>query len=103
MNPQDVFCPNMDCAARGQTGKGNIHIHSQQDQRYVCSVCEQTFTTTKGTIFYRLRTDPETVMTVITLLGYGCPPQAIVKAFGLGERPVRGWEQRGGRPGQAGA
>ena len=58
MNPRDIFCPNMDCPARGQTGKGNIHIHSQKDKRYVCEVCQQTFTTTKGTIFYRLRRDP---------------------------------------------
>jgi transposase-like protein len=43
MNPQEIFCPNMDCPARGQTGKGNIHVHSQQDKRYICDVCEQTF------------------------------------------------------------
>ena len=101
MNPQDVFCPNMDCPARGQPGKGNIGIHSQQDQRYRCSVCEQTFTTSKGTIFYRLRTKPETVMTVITLLGYGCPTQAIVQGFDLDERTVRAWAQRAGRHCQA--
>ena len=35
-NPQEIFCPNMDCLARGQTGKGNIHIYSQKDQRYRC-------------------------------------------------------------------
>jgi hypothetical protein len=28
MNPQDTFCPNIDCPARGQTGKGNIGVHS---------------------------------------------------------------------------
>jgi hypothetical protein len=28
MNPQDLFCPNMDCLARGQKGKGNLQIHS---------------------------------------------------------------------------
>jgi len=101
MNPQAIFCPNMDCPARGQSGRGNIGIHSQQEQRYVCTVCRQTFTTTKGTIFYRLRTEPETIMTVITLLGYGCPTQAIVKAFGLDERTVRDWAQRAGRHCQA--
>ncbi|MBI5293339.1 MAG: IS1 family transposase [Chloroflexi bacterium] len=97
MNPQDIFCPNMDCPARGQTGKGNIHVHSQQDQRYLCEVCEQTFSASKGTIFYRLRTDPKTVMGVIVLLTYGCPIQAIVKAFDLDERTVRDWQQRAGK------
>jgi hypothetical protein len=55
---------------------------------WICDVCERTFTTSKGTIFYRLRSDPMIVMWVIILLAYGCPVQAIVKAFGLDERTV---------------
>jgi transposase-like protein len=97
MNPQKVFCPNMDCPARGQIGKGNIHVHSQKDERYTCEVCQQTFSARKGTIFYRLRSDPVIVMYVITLLAYGCPVQAIVKAFGLDERTVADWHERAGR------
>lgn len=97
MNPQELFCPNMDCAARGQVGKGNIHPHSLKDKRCICDVCEQTFATTRGTIFYRLRSDPQLVMWVIVLLAYGCPVQAIVKAFGLDERTVRDWHRRAGQ------
>jgi transposase-like protein len=96
MNPQKLFCPNMDCPARGQTGKGNLHVHSQKDKRCKCEVCGQTFTTTTGTIFYRLRHAPELVMQVLTLLAYGCPIPAIVKAFGLDERTVRDWRTRAG-------
>ena len=97
MNPQDIFCPNIECPARGQIGKGNITIHSQKDQRYICNECEQTFTTTKGTIFYRLHTEPKTVMLVIALLAYGCSIQAVVHAFGLDERTVRDWWKRAGK------
>jgi transposase-like protein len=97
MNPQELFCPMIVCPARGQTGKGNIHIHSLQDKRCICDVCGQTFTTTKGTIFYRLRTNPQIVMCVIVLLAYGCPIQAIVKAFLLDERTVRDWHKRAGQ------
>jgi transposase-like protein len=97
MNPQEIFCPNMSCPARGQTGKGNIHVHSQKDKRYICDVCQDTFTTSKGTIFYRLRHDPKIVMCVIILLAYGCPRQAIVKAFDLDERTVRDWHERAGK------
>lgn len=97
MNPQELFCPRMACPARGQTGKGNIHIHSLKDRRCLCDVCGQTFTTTKGTIFYRLRTDPQIVMCVLVLLAYGCPIVAIVKAFLLDERTVRDWQQRAGQ------
>ena len=97
MNPQELFCPNIDCAARGQVGKGNIHTHSLKDQRCICDVCGQTFATTTGTIFYRLRSDPQLVMWVIVLLAYGCPIQAIIKAFGLDERTVYDWHRRAGQ------
>lgn len=97
MNPQALFCPNLGCPARGQTGKGNIHVHSQKEERWICEVCERTFTTSKGTLFYRLRSDPTIVMYVIVLLAYGCPVQAVVKAFGLDERTVRNWHARAGK------
>lgn len=97
MNPQAQFCLNMACPARGQVGKGNLQIHSQKDQRWMCKVCGQTFATTKGTIFYRLRHAPELVIQVLVLLAYGCPVQAIVQAFGLDERTVRDWLGRAGQ------
>jgi len=100
MNPQELFCPIWQCPARGQVGKGNIHLHSQKEQRCRCSVCHHTFSVTKGTWFYRLRTDPKTVMLVVALLAYGCPVAAIVQAFEFDERTVRDWWQRAGKHGQ---
>jgi hypothetical protein len=43
-------------------------IHSAQEKRSMCQVCGKAFSATKGSIFYRLRTDAVTVMLVITLL-----------------------------------
>ncbi len=96
MDPQTVFCPNSGCPARGQQGQGNIGVHSHQEHRYVCPVCHPTFAETKGTVFYRLQTDPNEVTRVVTLLAYGCPLQAIVVAFGLDERTVKAWLTRAG-------
>ena len=96
MNPQKVFCPKIECMARGQQGKGNIEIHSRKEKRYICRVCGKSFSATKGTIFYRLRTDPKIVIQVVTLLAYGCPVQAIVQAFELDERTVKSWHVRAG-------
>ncbi len=96
MNPQEVFCQNIDCYARGHIGRGNISIHSEEDERYVCDECKKTFAATKGTIFYRLRTAPEEVMKVITLIAYGCPPKAVEKAFGFHERTIKNWWLRSG-------
>ncbi len=96
MNPKQLFCPNIDCPARGQVGKGNIHLHSQQKKRCRCDVCDKTFTVSKGTLFYRLKTDPKMVIAVIVLLAYGCPIPAIVRAFGYDERTIKSWWQRAG-------
>ena len=97
MNIQKIFCPNPACKAKGRCNEGNITVHSHVEKRYICNACHQTFSTTRGTIFYRLKTDPKLVMLVITLLAYGCPLKAIVAAFGFDERTVRNWWQRAGR------
>jgi len=97
MDPHKQWCHNPDCPARGQVGQGNIHIHSQKEQRYQCKTCKKTFAATKGTPFYRLRTAADLVSVVLVLLCHGCPLQAIVAAFGLDERTVRQWQARAGR------
>jgi transposase-like protein len=101
MDPTTVFCPNLACHARGHVGKGNIGIHSRKDQRFICTQCRKTFTATKGTAFYRVRTSAETVTLVVTLLAHGCPLQAMVIAFGFDERTVARWGARAGVQGQA--
>jgi transposase-like protein/IS1 family transposase len=101
MNPTTVFCPNLACPARGQTGQGNIGVHSRKEKRFICTACQKTFAATKGTAVYRLRTPAATVALVLTLLAHGCPLQAIVVAFGFDERTVAAWEARAGRQGQA--
>ena len=57
MNLTEIFCPNIECPARGQRNAGNISLHSQKEQRCYCDVCEKSFSVKKGTIFYRLKTD----------------------------------------------
>ena len=101
MDPATTFCPRLACPARGQTGQGNIGIHSRKDKRFLCTACHKTFSATKGTALYRLRTATETVTRVVTLLAHGCPPHAIVAAFGFDERTVASWMARGGVHGQA--
>jgi transposase-like protein len=101
MDPATTFCPNLACPARGQTGQGNIYIHSCKDQRFMCTACHKTFSARKGTAWYRLRTSAETVSLVVTLMAHGCPLQAIVVAFGYDERTVACWLARAGVQGQA--
>ena len=101
MDPTTTCCPNLACPARGQTGQGTIGIHACKDKRCICTECPKTFSATKGTAFYRLRTSAETVSLVVTLMAHGCPLQAIVVACGYAERTVAGWLGRAGVQGQA--
>src|SRR3954463_5840944 len=100
MDPQDQFCHNPDCPARGQLGLGNIRIHSRKERRYRCTTCGRTFAETRDTPFYRLKKPVNLVTIVITLLCHGCPLQAVVAAFGLDERTIADWRDRAGRHGQ---
>ena len=101
MDPGIVFCPNLECPARGQAGQGNIRLHSRQDTRFLCTACRKPVAATKGTALYRLRTSAKTVTLVVTRLAHGCPLQAIVVAFGFDERTVASWAARAGIQGQA--
>jgi transposase-like protein/IS1 family transposase len=101
MDPACVFCPNLECPARGHASQGNIRIHSRKDTRFRCTACRKTFAATKGTALYRLRTSATTGPLVVTLLAHGCPLQAIVVAFGFDERTVASWAARAGVQGQA--
>ena len=96
MGPQQVFCPNPDCPAKGQIGQNDIHVHSRSERRYRSQVCRHTFAARKGTVVCRLRTPEAIVTQIVTLLAYSCPLQAIVMAFGLDERTVADWQVRSG-------
>ena len=97
MNPQSQFCHNLQCPARGQRGRGNLHVHSRAAQRSRCTSCGQTFAATKDTPFYRLRTAADVGTVILTLLSHGCPTQAIGAAFGCDARPVAAWLTRAGQ------
>ena len=101
MDPTKQFCHNPACSLRGRMGQGNIGVHGQRDRRFICHACHQTFSATKGTAFYCLRTAVDTVTLVLILVCHGCPFQAIVAAFGIYERTVVDWQARAGQQCQA--
>lgn len=96
MSASQVFCPNLECMARGQVGQGNIVSHGRKRPRYRCKTCGKTFSEKEGTPFAGLRKPTEVIVLVVTLLAYGCPIQAIVHAFKLDERTVAAWRDRAG-------
>lgn len=96
MIPQPLFCLNLDCPSRAITDADNIRVHNSLEDRFRCRTCGMTFASSKGTIFYRLKTDPKIVLLVLSLLSHGCPLQAASKAFHLDERTLADWQKKAG-------
>ncbi len=96
MNPREQFCHHRDCWAYGRQGEGHVVLHSRRERRYQCKRCAKTFSATKGTALYRAHLAHDLVVRVVALLAHGCPPQAIVAAFGLDERTVARYQAEAG-------
>lgn len=96
MKPQEQFCHNPQCWAYGRTGEGHIVIHGRRERRYQCKRCARTFSATRGTALYRAHKPEAAIVQVVTLLAHGCPPQAIVAAFGWDERTVARYQREAG-------
>lgn len=92
MNPQEQVCHNRRCWVYGCAGRGDI----VKEQRYRCKRCGKTFSATKDTAQYRIHKPHALMVTVVTLLAWGCPVQAVVAAFGLDERTGADWQRRAG-------
>ena len=97
MHSPDVFCPNLDCPARGQIAQGNIRGHGKTRPRFKCLVCGKTFSARAGTPFFRRHTDETTIICVVTLVGNGCPIPAVEAAFGFQAQTVREWVAASGQ------
>lgn len=92
LRPEAVVCPKPACGASGRIG-----VHSYKKRQYKCHACGKTFAETVGTPLYGLKYPLHVVVTVLTLLAYGCPIPAIVAAFTLDERTVADWQQKAGQ------
>lgn len=78
-------------------GKGISPSIARKRGRHKCETCGKTFSATSGTALYGLKKAVGLFVIVMTLLAHGCPPQAIVAAFGLDERTAKNWFKRSGQ------
>src|SRR5712691_4084362 len=86
------FCWNEACADYGQVGKGNMIKNGKTDkgvQRYRCQTCKQTFTETKGTLFYRCRHSEEEIVECLAMVGDRNSLAAIHRMKGIKEAQSR--------------
>ena len=65
------FCWNAECPDYGKRESGNIRRFGKTRagvQRFQCRTCGDTFTATKGTLFYHIHTPHATMIEVLALL-----------------------------------
>src|SRR3712207_3105494 len=92
LRPEVEVRPTPACGASGRIG-----VHSYQKRQYKCHACGKTFAETVGTPLYGFKHPLHVVVTVLTLLAYGCPIPAIVAASTVDERTVADWQQKAGQ------
>lgn len=91
------FCPQPDCRDYGkiQTAKQrNLQKFGKTKaghQRYQCKTCQHTFTETKGTLFYRRRTDPHRILETLALIAEGSRVSSLARVKGHKEDTILDW------------
>ena len=91
-----TFCPNSVCPdyEQVQERRNNIikfgHTRSGR-QRFKCRKCGKTFTETRGTIFYRRRTDDEEILECLAMIAEGSRISSVSRVKGHKEDTVSAW------------
>ena len=94
-NPGD-FCPNPVCPDYEQVQESGNNIIKfgrtrSGRQRYKCRRCGKTFTETRGTIFYRRRTDDEEILECLAMIAEGSRISSVSRIKGHKEDTVSAW------------
>lgn len=88
------FCPNASCPDYGKLQSDqqrNIKKAGKTKrgrQRYRCKTCKQTFTETKGTIFYRRRTPEEEIIETLAFIAEGVRISSLARVKGHKEDTI---------------
>ena len=97
------YCPNEICPDYGKRqGKRQHNIikfgkTKAGRQRYRCKICEETFTETKGTLFYRRRTDEDEIIEVLALIAEGNRISSLARVKGHKEDTIIDWIREAGK------
>ena len=101
------FCPDETCSDYGKRQgerQHNIVKYGKTKagrQRYKCKTCGGTFTETKGTVFYRLRTPENEVTDTLALIAEGNRISSLVRTKGHKEDTIIDWIRKAGQHSEA--
>ena len=92
------FCPNEACVDYGKLQAKASHRNIKKygktkagRQRYHCKRCRQTFTETKGTMFYGRRVAEAEIIETLALLAEGSRISSLARVKGYKEDTILSW------------
>ena len=91
------FCPNKICADYGKLqseSQQNIIKFGKTDagrQRFKCKTCGDTFTETKGTVFYRRHTPEDEIIETLAFIAEGNRISSLERVKGHKEETIIDW------------
>lgn len=92
------FCPNKACLdyqklqdSQAQPNVIKAGKTKRGVQRYQCKTCDQSFTETRGTIFFRKRTPENEILEVLALLAEGNRISSLTRVKGIKEDTILAW------------
>ena len=101
------FCPNEVCPDYGKLQSDRqlnvIKFGTTQAgrQRYQCKRCGETFTETKGTLFYRRRTPDDEIIDTLAHIAEGNRISSLVRTKGHKEDTIIDWIREAGKHAEA--
>ena len=101
------FCPKEICPDYGKVqGEQQHNIikfgkTKAGRQRYKCKSCQDTFTETKGTIFYRRHTSEAEIIDTLALIAEGNRISSLARAKGHKEETIIDWIREAGKHAEA--
>jgi transposase-like protein len=91
MEPDQQSCINSACPAFGKSETGTIKVYSYKERRYYCVVCGKTFSESRASLFYHLRTPRRDVLEAIGMLAERNSLRGIARVKGVKPDTVLHW------------
>ncbi|MFX0062775.1 MAG: tetratricopeptide repeat protein [Candidatus Hermodarchaeota archaeon] len=97
-NISNYWCWNQECQDYYKKAKGNIAVKERKGKErralLMCKTCGQTFSETRGTIFFGLHTPQEEILRVLALLSKKGSIRAVARETGHDRKTISYWLKR---------
>jgi transposase-like protein len=91
MEPDQQACINRACPAFGKSETGTIKVSSYKERRYYGVVCGKTFSESRASFFYHLRTPRRAVLEAMGMLADRNRRRGIARVKGVKPDTVWHW------------